>query len=231
MASLTSRVPKSLLPIAGRPMIAHVLDALRNADIEDVTVVLGFRGDQIRQKLAEDAPVGIALHFVENSDFLRGNAASLWAARNAVRDEFALVMADHLLAPELLRALVDAPRRRCRLAVEYAEQHDPRAAEATLALVRGGRVVNLGKGLTEWNALDTGAFWCTPLVFDALVPELRGGELGAVFASLAAADELDAVDVSGHVWLDVDTPDDLLQAEALVSHRDATEGLAHAGLP
>lgn len=230
MESLSSTLPKSLLPVAGRPMIAHVLERLQRAGIDDVTVVLGYRGGQIRQALNEDAPRGITLHFVENADFLLGNAQSLWAARAAVRDEFALVMADHLLAPELLRALVDAPRGRCKLAVEYAGRSDPRAAEATLALVRNGGIVDLGKGITEWNAMDTGAFWCTPLVFAALIPELRDGELGAVFASLAAAGQLDAVDVTGCAWIDIDTPGDLRQAEALVSQQDATEHLAHAGL-
>jgi NDP-sugar pyrophosphorylase family protein len=46
--------------------------------------------------------------------------------------------------------------------------------------------------------------------------QLRDGEAGAVFAALARAGQLDAVDVTGSRWIDVDTEDDLRAAEAMM---------------
>lgn len=216
---LTDGVPKSLLKLRARPIINHVLDALFAAGVNDATIVVGYHGAQIRDALADLHPCGMMLRFVENPAFELGNARSLWAARDVMpRDGgFVLAMADHLVEPALTAALVDRAGGRCRLAVDRAAPGDPRAGEATRARVHDGRVVDLGKALNDWNALDTGVFWCTPRIFDAITPDLRDGEVGAVFTSLARAGELDAVDVTGRRWIDIDTADDLHAAENMLA--------------
>ena len=214
---LTSDTPKPLLKLHGRPIINHVLDALREAGADDVIVVLGYRGEQIRRALADLSPCGMRIRFVENEEFMLGNARSIWAARELVDGPFLLAMSDHLVEPELARALTAGANGRCRLAVEHTGVSDNRAGEATLAHVQDGRVIDLGKSIPEWNALDTGLFWCTPELFDAMTPAARDGEAGAVFATLARSGDLDAVDVSGHRWMDIDTVEDLRLADQLLA--------------
>lgn len=216
----TAGLPKPLLPLAGRPIIRHVLDALAAAGVDDATLVVGYHGDALRHTLAAAPPAGMRLRFVENEAYLLGNARSLWTARDAVHSSFLLAMGDHVVEPALLRSLVDGADGRCRLAVERAAAFDERAGEATRARVRDGRVVDLGKGLAEWDALDTGAFWCTPRVFDVMTPDLRAGEAGDVFATLARAGELDGIDVTGARWIDIDTAADLRRAEAMLAGGD-----------
>jgi choline kinase len=210
--------------LRGRPIINHVLDGLCASGVMDATIVVGYHGDQIRTALDALHPSGITLRFVENAAYDLGNARSIWAARDAMpRDGgFVLAMGDHLVEPAVIAVLVSGAGTRCRLAIDRAAPDDPRADEATRARVRDGRIVDLGKDLDDWNALDTGAFWCTPRVFDVMTPDLRDGEAGAVFGSLARADELDAVDVTGRRWIDIDTADDLRAAEAML----AAEALA-----
>jgi choline kinase len=213
----TAEQPKPLLRVAGRPIIHRVLDALAAAGVDDATIVVGYHGARLQAALAHGTPAGMTLRFVQNGAYMLGNARSLWAARGAVRGGFVLAMGDHLVEPALLRSLIGGAGGRCRLAVERAESNDARADEATRACVRDGRVVDLGKSLRDWNALDTGAFWCTPRVFDVMTPSLRDGEAGDVFAKLARAGELDAVDVTGARWIDVDTAEDLRLANALLA--------------
>ena len=211
---LTAGTPKPLIPLAGRPLIAHVLDALAAAGVDDAVVVTGHRGDELRHALQGQRPNGVHIRFAENDRPDLGNARSIWAAREHVAGPFLLAMADHLIEPALYAALAKGASARNRVAVEFAPRDDPRAGEATLALVRDGAVRDLGKGLRAWNALDTGAFWCTPRVFEALTPVLRDGEAGALFASLAHAGELDSTDVTGAAWIDIDTPADLREAKS-----------------
>ncbi|HYM16599.1 MAG TPA: NTP transferase domain-containing protein [Dehalococcoidia bacterium] len=211
----TAALPKPLLRVAGRPIIDHVLDALAAAGVGTATVVTGYQGDRLREALERRARGAVSLRFVRNDAYTLGNARSLWAARDAAPGEFLLAMADHIVEPALLRPLVAGAGGRCRLAVDRAAPGDPRAAEATRARLAGRRVIDLGKRLDDWDALDTGVFWCTPRVFEVMTPELRDGEAGAVFATLARAGELDAVDVTGARWIDIDTAHDLRRAEAL----------------
>ena len=52
---MRSRLPKVLHPVAGRPMIDHVLDALRSAGVDELVVVTGHGGDQVEAALGERA--------------------------------------------------------------------------------------------------------------------------------------------------------------------------------
>ena len=49
-----------------------------------------------------------------------------------------------------------------------------------------------------------------------MTPEMRDGECGAVFATLARQGELAAIDVTGRRWIDVDTDVDLSAAEVML---------------
>ncbi|MGB7063303.1 MAG: sugar phosphate nucleotidyltransferase [Candidatus Zixiibacteriota bacterium] len=45
----TYSVPKALLPVAGKPMLAHILDIVQRLKPEEVVFIIGFLGDQIVQ--------------------------------------------------------------------------------------------------------------------------------------------------------------------------------------
>ena len=70
--------PKPLLPIAGKPMLAHVLDVFSALPIEEYVFIVGWLGDQIRDYVMDhyQAPA----HFVKQRE-LMGQAHALWLAR------------------------------------------------------------------------------------------------------------------------------------------------------
>ncbi|MBF6599859.1 MAG: NTP transferase domain-containing protein [Dehalococcoidia bacterium] len=216
MGAHTAALPKPLLPLAGRPIIEYVLGGLFAAGVHETTIVVGYRADQLRDALGAHSREGLKLRFVENEAYAAGNARSLWTARHGMEDGFLLAMGDHLVAPGITRAVIAGADGRCRLAVDRAGPGDPRAGEATRVRVRDGRVVEIGKSLREWDALDSGTFWCTPDIFEAIDARGRDGELADAFATIARAGALDAVDVSGQRWVDIDTPADLRRAEAML---------------
>jgi UDP-N-acetylglucosamine diphosphorylase/glucosamine-1-phosphate N-acetyltransferase len=63
---MKSDLPKVLVPVLGRPMIHYVLDALETVHVERVLVVVGYRGDMVREELAGRANV----EFVEQTEQL-----------------------------------------------------------------------------------------------------------------------------------------------------------------
>lgn len=50
---MQSELPKVLVPVLGRPMIDYVLDVLHDAGVEQIFVVVGYRGELVRQALAD----------------------------------------------------------------------------------------------------------------------------------------------------------------------------------
>jgi MurNAc alpha-1-phosphate uridylyltransferase len=63
MRPLTDKLPKPLLPVAGRPLIAYHLDALARAGIRDVVINLSWLGDRIRSSLGDGARFGVRIAY------------------------------------------------------------------------------------------------------------------------------------------------------------------------
>ncbi|MEM6328650.1 MAG: NTP transferase domain-containing protein [Planctomycetota bacterium] len=63
---MQSDLPKVLTPVCGRPMVRYVVDALREAGVQRLLVVVGYRADLVRAELADVPGVG----FVEQTEQL-----------------------------------------------------------------------------------------------------------------------------------------------------------------
>ena len=215
-------LPKPLVPLAGMPLVGHTLHALAEAGLDRALVVTGHGERAVRQGAQEWARLPI--QFAANPRFHQGASYSLAAARSFCGDEpFLLVMCDHAFSPELVSALLDSVGEvplgdTCRVASDRSHRGDAYADEATkLATDGDGLVTAIGKGLPEWDALDAGAFVCSPAVWDAVEAAPDDCGLSDVMALLVRDRRLGTVDVSGHFWYDIDTAADLHEAERLLA--------------
>ena len=66
-------------------------------------------------------------------------------------------------------------RHHCRLAVDFHPERISDLADATKVAVRDGRVTDIGKEITNYNAIDTGIFLCTRGIFEALETAISRG--------------------------------------------------------
>src|SRR5204863_7914273 len=94
--------------------------------------------------------------------------------------------------------------------------------------VVGGAVVAVGRELEPWDAIEAGLFGCDRCVILAAEHALAAGEgsWNAVKRRwIAQGRRLEAVDLSGSFWIDVDTPADARRAERLIVARAASKPL------
>jgi len=63
MRPITDRIPKPLVPVAGRPLIEYHLLALARAGIRDIVINLAYRGAQIREALADGSRFGVRIEY------------------------------------------------------------------------------------------------------------------------------------------------------------------------
>lgn len=215
-------VPKPLVPVSGRPIVAYTLEALADSGITDILFVTGHGAEQLRQGAGLAAPPGLSLDFVHNPRFEAGASLSLRSARERCANQaFLLVMADHMLSAPIIAGLVQAhrPGDASLIATDAAPWPQEYVDEATrVRFVPGSRMVTeIGKHLEPWDALDTGAFLLTPDAWAAVDAAPEDCELSRIFGELAAGGGLEAVDVSGASWYDVDTAEDLKAATRLVA--------------
>ena len=117
---MKSALPKVLQPIAGRPMLAHVIDTARQLQPEAIHVVYGHGGEAVRQAFADQPD----LHWAEQSRQLGTGHAVLQAMPEVPDAATVLVLYGDvpLIRGETLRHLLSQPGR---LAVLVAEVADP----------------------------------------------------------------------------------------------------------
>lgn len=117
---MQSDLPKVLLPLAGRPMLDHVLDAARALRPQAIHVVHGFRGEALRAAYADAED----LHWVHQAE-QRGTGHAVALALPVIADEARVLVLYGdvpLLLAATLRPLAEAPTR---LAVLTAYLEDP----------------------------------------------------------------------------------------------------------
>jgi choline kinase len=139
--------------------------------------------------------------------------------------EFMLLMSDHIFDPRHLRTLLAEDARPesggAVLAVDYDIGRVFDLEDATLVRTDGRRqILDIGKRIEVYDAVDTGAFRCTRGLFEALeTSSLRYGDCSLTdgIRSLAVSGKMRARDMGDLWWLDVDTPEALALAERMLS--------------
>jgi 1L-myo-inositol 1-phosphate cytidylyltransferase len=89
--------------------------------------------------------------------------------------------------------------------------------DATKVRRDGDRIVDIGKEIAHYDALDTGMFLCSPVLFDKLQSATRDGNcsLSDGMLELARERSLRALEIGEAHWQDVDTPEALAHAESV----------------
>lgn len=214
-------LPKPLRRVAGVPLLVRVLRTLQSVGIREAVVVTGFEGDQVRRALMSEPSLGLSLMFATNDQYLKKNGVSLLAAAEYVDRECILTMSDHLYSPELVYRLLAAelPEEHCALAVDRDIERCFDLDDATKVRSRAGKIVEIGKELESYDALDTGVFRVGPaLLRELALAEARQGDcsLSDGVQALSRQGKFHAVDVGDVRWIDVDTPPALERAEAML---------------
>jgi CDP-L-myo-inositol myo-inositolphosphotransferase len=207
-------LPKPLHQVAGVPLIKRTILTLARAGIQKVHVIIGFMGDVIRSAVEGDpayARAGVTINFIDNPDYDKANGVSLLKAKPHVSGPFLLTMSDHVYEDAIARAAVNADMNDADLWLcvdrNISDVYD--IDDATKVRTEDGRIVQIGKELDAYDAIDCGVFAISPKLFDTLeeVLQAKGDtSLSDGVRTLAAGGRARVVDVGAAFWQDVDTP-------------------------
>lgn len=225
---VSGELPKPLVDFRGKPILEHIIVRAQQAGIDNFVIVVGYRSDLIRRWF-DGRSLGVSVTWVENPEYHKANGISALKARDEMHENFLLLMADHLFEPETAKALMLQ-----RLAsVEVILAVDPKIGhvfdldDATKVRREGDRIVDIGKEIAHYDALDTGMFLCSPVLFDRLDSATKDGNcsLSDGMRQLAQERNLRALEIGEADWQDVDTPEALAHAESLFNGHFCPEAM------
>lgn len=220
MRPLTDTTPKCLLPVAGRPLLAHVLDRLGAAGVRRIFVNAHHLAAQVE---AYCAGFGDVIVLREAALLETGGAVAALRAQKLLPDAPVYVVNGDAY-------WLDGPSDALlRLAAAF----HPAAMSAILLLARvAGTVAQTGRGDFLWprdgGLRRRGERDVAPYVFagvQILSPALFAGEsvrkfsMNALWDKAIEAGRLGAI-VHDGIWFHLSTPDDLACAEAVLAARE-----------
>jgi len=99
---LTKNRPKAMIPVANRPIIEYVIEALVKNGIREIIVVVGYRKEQVTRYLNKlDIPLEVV---IQNKQL--GTANALLSAEAKIRDNFLVLPGDNYIDPSSIARIM-----------------------------------------------------------------------------------------------------------------------------
>ena len=222
--------PKCLIEVDNATILDHQLEALYNAGITDVAMVVGYEKQQIINHLrSRKLSQGQRVHFIENPAFaITNNIYSLWLALEWVRgDSFIVLNADVIFDADVLERSVrkDAP---------ISMIVDPLWRDETMkVIIHGDRIIQMSKKISreQFSGTYIGITIFSKDVqerfFNKMTTAISAGRVNEFFNVTVQELVDEGVQVGytstdGLVWAEIDDPTDLSFAQQNVFPQIAT---------
>ena len=203
MRPLTDSLPKALLPVGGKPLIAHHLERLAAGGVLDVAINTSWLGERLRAALGDGAHFGLRIHWFDEGPEPLEFAGGIRNALALFGDEPFAVISSDVYTELPLPPPAPPPGRLAHLLLVPNPAHHP----------AGDYAIECGELRLEGprRATFAGIGSYRPALFRGLPPGRRG--LRAVLDPAAHAGLVSAELCSGR-WVDVGTPERLAQLAA-----------------
>src|SRR6185369_11688305 len=94
---ITEKVPKVLVPVAGKPFLAHQLALLRQQGIRHVVLCLGHLGEMVQREFGDGSQHGMRLDYSFDGPVLLGTGGALKRALPKLCERFFVLYGDSYL--------------------------------------------------------------------------------------------------------------------------------------
>ncbi|MDD9382884.1 glucose-1-phosphate thymidylyltransferase [Streptomyces sp. ZAF1911] len=218
---LTHTSAKQLVPVANKPVLFYGLEAIADAGITEVGIVVGDTAEEIREAVGDGSKFGLRVTYIPQSAPLGLAHAVVIAREFLADDDFVMYLGDNFIVGGI-RGLVEAfQAERPAAQILLTEVSDPRAF-GVAELGPDGRVVGLEEKpeFPKSNLALVGVYLFTSAVHRAvraIEPSWRG-ELEITHALqwlIDAREDVRSTTISGY-WKDTGNVADMLEVNRSV---------------
>ena len=230
LGSLTHDRPKCLISFGGRTLLDRQLDTLAACGVNDSIIVTGFQDGEIEAALERRrrAGEGPETRTIFNPFFkVADNTGSLFMAREALVGDTLVWNGDTMVSAALMRKVVANDRPGICVTIDRkAQGYD---ADDMKVVEEGGRLRAIGKRLGLRDGINAESIGLLAFRGDgadrfrsAIEQAMRSPEgtqiwYLRVIHHLAQRSDVWTLDISGEEWGEVDFPEDVSRAEAMVA--------------
>ncbi|MFD1597512.1 sugar phosphate nucleotidyltransferase [Halobellus rarus] len=208
---LTENRPKPMLPVANRPILEHIFDALAQTAVSEVLCVVGANRERIQNHVGGTYR-DLEISYVVQEPQL-GTGHALLQAESLLGESFIALNGDRIIDAELIEAVIDRQRETTEPVMAITRVKEP--SRYGVVALDGKTVIGLDEqplpDRTKSNYINAGVYAFGPEIFAAIRRIDTHGEQALTDALASYIDDrrLEAVRYRG-TWLDISKPWDLL---------------------
>jgi NDP-sugar pyrophosphorylase family protein len=232
LGHLTREMPKPMLPLDGKPMLAYILAHLRNQGFDEVAINLHFRPEAIREYFGDGSAHGIKIVYSEEPHLL-GTAGGVKKMENFLRGpEPFLIQYGDVVTDQDFGALLHFHRERKSLATLLL--HQRAKSNSIVSLGSDGQIIGFLERPDEETRrgvvspwVNSGICLCEPEFLDAIPPSVACDLPRDVYSRLVSGGRLFGFPLSGYRCA-VDSPERYREAEGALAGGRCRSKLASA---
>lgn len=213
---LTKRVPKSLLPVIGKPILEYTLESLP-LSIKEAFIVIGHLGDRVKNHFGDNFR-NIKIKYIENKD-LNGTAGALWTAKPFLaKERFLVLNGDDIYSKKELADLI-----KFGWSFGLYQTTPPHLKYLSIKLDKDSNIIgsNYPRDIKEKILLATGAYVLDHNIFKYKPIKISSGEYGLPQTILKAAKKQLTKGVLMKKWIQINQLEDIKRAENILNKLDS----------
>ena len=213
---LTATLPKSMVPVAGQPFIAHQLRWLAHQGVGRVVICCGFLGEQIERFVADGAAFGCSVSYSFDDHPLKGTGGAVRKALPQLGNVFFLMYGDSYL-PIAFRPVYEAFLDQRRLGLMTVFRNEGRWDTSNVEF-EDGVIRNYDKALLtpQMSCIDYGLGVLTPAAF-APWHDDEVFDLSLVYGHLLSMGQLSGYQATQRFY-EIGTPRGLKETDCMLTN-------------
>ncbi len=196
----TEKIPKSMVPVCGKPFLEYQLEILRRNGLTDIVLCVGYLHEKIRDYFGDGKNFGINITYSVESAQLLGTAGAIRKAAHLLQDDFFVQYGDSYL-DVCHRDIYEYFHKAgcCALMTVYKNENK---WDASNVVVQDGLVKVYDKKnlMPEMKYIDYGLSILHRDTVVDLVPQGIASDLTAMFGKLVGEGKLAAYEVSNRFY-------------------------------
>ena len=206
----TENCPKPMLPVAGKPILQHIIERAKSQGFGRFVLSLNYLGQMIRDHFGDGSSHGLTIAYVEEDEPL-GTAGALSLINPRPESAFVVTNGDVLTNIDY-RELIEFRERHAAhgvMAVRMYEWTNPYG----VVQMEGVNITGFAEKPVSRSYINAGVYAFSPAVLDHLVRDCHC-DMPTLFDRLREAKHSTVAYPMHEPWLDVGRPDDLARANA-----------------
>ena len=211
---ITEKIPKSLVPVAGKPFLAHQLELLKSRGIQRAVLCIGYLGEMIRRDFADGEKYGVKLDYSFDGEKLLGTGGAIKRALPLLGDEFFVLYGDSYLPVEYA-PIAETFHRSGKLGLMTVYRNEGKYDTSNVVFAGGEiKVYDKKAKLPEMRHIDYGLSLFKRSAFDAF-PASQPFDLAEVMGKLVREKQLAGYEVRERFY-EIGSPAGLAELETLL---------------